>query len=758
MDLTIEILKVISPTSLVIALISIISMIIGKKIDLSNAKELELFKYNLMNIKKAESNSIKIKRLHYRLSETSSRIEKRFYIKNNNKSSGKKNLKYRKFRIIAKKIFIISSFIMIVAFILLVVLNIISQSNNTVPTGETTSITQNSDLEAAIVAGEYLDNGLLSTAIFTKLNSDDESLGNVFTIKYIENIGEQKVEKIYFVTTFKSLLNVFNNNKNFKIKFKDHASLTSTDLMLVGYSPLYNIAVLEVNTESGEFSALNLSETEANIYDAISVPSKGDGIITATDLSNELTMRIEFLTDIDGEGLAGMPVLDLNGNVLAIVTDFTDISGKAIAIPNKDLISVLEVIPALEHFPVEELPERFPYNYYDRGDYERAKTGFFDTEFEFNKYDISYTLDNENVCIISNETEVSLYDNIADKMCWTNGIIIRYGKTGLSNGGHPPLKYDSYYFTYNLDDGYGGLNKSIDEMSDSIKSIDYNFTYGYLLLSNNTQTDLLYVDPERIATSDNAKYIVFSTNDGLIRNEESGEIITLPEYITYLISEAENIPIDQYNSLTNQKIHRIINSKTQSEAGIADYCYYITSDDLSGYFTGESMTLSKHTDDLPFSFYVEDNLSAVFTRNYRKLLFENDDLLELYDIDLWYQNTPSSTCNIVADLVTEENKYVEIKINQNGLIAHKWDNGDISIYDMNYDDDGISISDVKTEPRFMTGVYYNIKYNYLFVGNMLEDKRTSLSGVVMSNYGFLVGEFDNIELENCSVYPFALTP
>ncbi|MDR0986496.1 MAG: hypothetical protein LBL98_02210 [Ruminococcus sp.] len=623
----------------------------------------------------------------------------------------------------------------IITFITLVFTVFVVIRDLSVPTNSSAQIPQDSYMEDAIAAGEALNNERYSTAVFTKSSDDNVNLGNVFTIKYTEDFGGQKINKTYFVTTFKSLLNVFNNNKNFKIKFKDEyrADITSSNLNLVGYSPLYNIAILEVNADSGDFSTLSLAQQSAKNYDEVEILSDKyeytHGAISKIDSQNPLTSAYQYLTDIFVGDEAGVPVIDEFGLVTAITTGFTDENYNAVLIPGFHLENVLNAIPSLESFPVEELPEWFPYNYYKGFMEEYAKIGLFDTTFtKTNNY---YRLENTRLSINKSETGVTLTDKIYDTRGYTDAQGIHYMNSDYS--------VNPYHFSFYLRDNFFGLYSDYDEKN----YISYNFNDDYITISNNDQTEKTLVNGYGYQIFENGKFTDIDAVKGTITDRESGEAVELPEHITYIPKRNVDVASTNIAYYGQTTIYPLENEETKIKAGLVfDNLYYISDDSLYGFVEDDYVFLKKHEFDNPFHNYITDNMTASISYDWGSSRVHAVTDVPDYFV-MRYENSPLSEFSANITVGETTSTYTRLNLNSNGLVATAWDNCDIVIHDSSYNDN-----------RVVNSIYYDAENDWIYVGGMDLFNYGSTIGIIMNEYGFLVGVTDTTVPSN--VNPFAL--
>jgi hypothetical protein len=156
---------------------------------------------------------------------------------------------------------------------------------------------------------------LYEDSIAVVVGLDGIVMGNAFAL---ERGGET-----YIISTFKTINQIFyqveaDGGGVFTFDFAKHNDILSSDLTLVGYSPLYNIAVLKTSGDPGikgyslsETAPLALSEitvigTAMDDADKRGIVRKGE--LLSINYENPISHNTEYLTDVKAEGMRGSPV------------------------------------------------------------------------------------------------------------------------------------------------------------------------------------------------------------------------------------------------------------------------------------------------------------------------------------------------------------------------------------------------------------------------------------------------------------------
>ncbi|MDR0943968.1 MAG: hypothetical protein LBM41_05490 [Ruminococcus sp.] len=202
------------------------------------------------------------------------------------------------------------------------------------------------------------------------VTKDDIRSGNAFAVNY--------KNKLYFVTTFFALTEIYEDtdaNDGFYLHFETQNDIYSKDLTLVGYSPLYNVAVLSPNIFP-DIKGYELSETEASMLTDISVigmeligtTSKKiakPGKIMLNDFYDNISQCNLYLSDAKLLHMDGAPAIadDLK-TVIGMANGEMD-DDKSFIIPASYIKTVLDEMSKPEttitSFPVDELPDKFVY-------------------------------------------------------------------------------------------------------------------------------------------------------------------------------------------------------------------------------------------------------------------------------------------------------------------------------------------------------------------------------------------------------------
>jgi hypothetical protein len=542
------------------------------------------------------------------------------------------------------------------------------------------------------------------------LDSEENVLGNVFAILYKDNV--------YYITTFKNLVDAYSSSdKTLRLSFEENPYVLSSDLSLVSYSPLYNLAVLKPKKD------INVTSYTLSNND----PYTGDIIIKGTTLGkqkpietidgsivdvlelNEVTNQKEILTDAMAENMNGAVVLDkTTEQVIAINTGFTK-DGKAILIPVTTLKSVLNEIPSLEIFPLDELPEKFPYIFSYTNSYS-ATTDFEDIKFSRNdtsselyqakdggKYGLSVSDYNTYVFLDEYDYGQTLYRDSDN-----NKPMIYYGyKKTVDEDGHYYVDLGKSYYRYYEDD------------SGSILS---NGGAYQLLYRPNDKRFWIYGSNDSIELSVSDEYIEYNDGSKILRIDAKTQEIIKNDFEKV----PENVKITYNSDGYKLKIE-------DTEKGFTAYVkddstYGIEGQKLFGEYKSDgAVSLKKEEEGNPQS----DNIEASIYKNN-----------ENYRIRVWYQDKPEIYASLHFGTEFDNSN---LHLNTGKMYAAYTLNGDMAI----------------TTTDNIAEVYYDKSENSIYSGASNSDGYRNGKGIKMSPTYYLIGNFEKGVFDG-TYYPYLL--
>ncbi|MDR0986495.1 MAG: hypothetical protein LBL98_02205 [Ruminococcus sp.] len=298
--------------------------------------------------------------------------------------------KKEKFSFIQKNLRILSTLGFIVAGVIIGMIIVTfampaGKKGEDLPVSDAPSVTT-----AAIKADEYDPEKYVNSVALLTDKGDEFGFGDVFAITY--------KDKLYFVTSFNAIAHLYNSvgEDGFYINFKTQNDIFSKDLTLVGYSPLYNVAILTPNSIP-EVKGFVLAETAPKLSSEITVIGTSveeyaklntarTGRIISTTHIDMVSRQSLYLTDAALVGNEASPVFAEDMITVVGMTNGEKDGNDSIIIPALTIKTVLDEMlkpdSAITPFPADEFPEKFNYAASDNYMYgEHIKVGELNLNF-----------------------------------------------------------------------------------------------------------------------------------------------------------------------------------------------------------------------------------------------------------------------------------------------------------------------------------------------------------------------------------------
>ncbi|MDR0975320.1 MAG: hypothetical protein LBL80_06470 [Ruminococcus sp.] len=598
------------------------------------------------------------------------------------------------------KILNIAKYLSALVFLLSTILIIISLLQNkeinndtdvsTTLKGQKTSVTSDISLSDSNISAKLNSSSIIIT-------SDKQVLGNVFAVSYDNSV--------YYITTFKNLVDAYSSKNTFTLDFDENDKVLSADLSLVSCSPYYNLAVMKTTKDIDvlpyELSETNPSNTTKIIIKGTTLGEQKpidsvEGDIIDEFGKNSYTEELEILTDARAENMNGAVVLDKDtGKVVGVNSGYTN-EGNATIIPVSILKTALNEQSAA--FSLDELPENFPYNYYN--DIANVENVWFNkysnTEYQLynrkdNDRDLSAEIYDDYVWLTDYDDEVAFFRDF-------NGMSanVTFGKKKALEDSQYNISEDTSIFRQ---------ENNIVRVINSDWEVYYDYNEKLFCLHNYTTHESIFNNGKIIQFEAGGKYETFMI-DVNKRSENFPDRLVIDNSLpgTYIVS-------DTVTGITAK-----INS---------DGTFEIYSDILFGeYKSDDEITLRKAE---------TDNSN---TDNMEVLLYKNDS----DEIKVFYTDDPS-----VYGRVRNYKDYdnIELLFYNSEMYASMMSSGNAAI--ARVDQKG--------------SVFYSKSKDSIFYGTDFSGGSDFIhgNGIMITPENFIIGRWNNGILDKNSVDPFALT-